>query len=148
MFLRVWAAAKPKYWIFGALTLKVKFSGTKGARTGLWGCIRALEGVYAQSILHCTDGLTSNCIHCILYPLRLKPPFPNDAQTLRSKASLKPNQILNWLKECQNRKYNLLNEQKSSFGNKMTKVALGLRTWVTACICEPKHANAARASET
>ena len=35
------------------------------------------------------------CRHRILYPLRLKPPFPNDAQTLRYKASLEPNQISN-----------------------------------------------------
>ena len=34
------------------------------------------------------------CRHRILYPLRLRPPFPNNAQTLRPKASLKPNQIL------------------------------------------------------
>ena len=31
------------------------------------------------------------CRHCILYPLQLRPPFPNDAQTLRPKASLEPN---------------------------------------------------------
>ena len=34
------------------------------------------------------------CRHRILYPLRLEPPFPNDARTLRPKASLEPNQIL------------------------------------------------------
>ena len=28
------------------------------------------------------------CRHCILYPLRLRPPFPNDMQTLRPKANL------------------------------------------------------------
>ena len=33
--------------------------------------------------------------HCILYPLRLEPPFPNDVQTLWPKASLEPNQISN-----------------------------------------------------
>ena len=33
--------------------------------------------------------------HRILYHLRLGPPFPNDAQTLRPKANLKPNQISN-----------------------------------------------------
>ena len=33
--------------------------------------------------------------HCILYPLRLRPPFPNDAQTLMAKASLELNQISN-----------------------------------------------------
>ena len=38
--------------------------------------------------------------HRILYPLRLRPLFPNDAQTLKPKASLEPNQILSWLKEC------------------------------------------------
>ena len=37
-------------------------------------------------------------------------------------------------------KYNLLNEQKSIFGNKMTKVALGLRMWVAAYVRKPKHA--------
>ena len=31
--------------------------------------------------------------HRILYPLRLGPPFPNDAQTIRPKANLEPNQI-------------------------------------------------------
>ena len=36
-------------------------------------------------------------------------------------------------------KNNLLNEQKSSFGNKMTKVALGPRTWATTCVHGPKH---------
>ena len=35
------------------------------------------------------------CRHCILYPLRLGPLFPNNAQTLKPKTSLKPNQILN-----------------------------------------------------
>ena len=79
--------------------------------------------------------------HCILYPLRLRPPFPNDTRILNPKASLKPNQILNWLEECQNVKYNLLNEKKKSiFGNKMTKVALNLHTWVVACVHWPKHA--------
>ena len=33
--------------------------------------------------------------HRILYPLRLGPPFPHDAQTLRPKVSIKPNQISN-----------------------------------------------------
>ena len=33
--------------------------------------------------------------HCILYPLRLRPPFLNDAQIPRRKASLEPNQMLN-----------------------------------------------------
>ena len=40
------------------------------------------------------------CRHRILYPLWLRPLFPNDAWTLRPKANLEPNQILNWLKEC------------------------------------------------
>ena len=35
----------------------------------------------------------------------------------------------------------MLNEQKSIFGKKMTKVALGLRTWVAACIRGPKYVN-------
>ena len=35
------------------------------------------------------------CRHCILYPLRLGPPFPNDARNLRPKASLEPNLTLN-----------------------------------------------------
>ena len=38
--------------------------------------------------------------HRILYPLRLELPFPNDARNLRPKASLKPNQISNWLEKC------------------------------------------------
>jgi len=33
--------------------------------------------------------------HLILYPLQLRPLFPNDAQTLRPKASLEPNPISN-----------------------------------------------------
>ena len=33
------------------------------------------------------------CRHCILYPLRLRPLFPNDARTLRPKIGLGPNQI-------------------------------------------------------
>ena len=37
--------------------------------------------------------------HCILYPLWLELPFPNDVQTLWPKASLEPNQISNWLEE-------------------------------------------------
>jgi len=41
-----------------------------------------------------------------------------------------------------NGKYNLLNEQESIFGKKMTKVALSLCTWVTACVHGPKHAYA------
>ena len=63
------------------------------------------------------------CRNRILYPLWLGPPFPNDAQALRPNASLEPNQISNWLEECGNGKYNLLNEQKSIFENKMTKVS-------------------------
>ena len=35
------------------------------------------------------------CRHRILYPLRLEPSFPNDTRTLRPKASLESNQILN-----------------------------------------------------
>ena len=38
--------------------------------------------------------------HRILYPLRPGPPFPKDAQTLRPKANLEPNQISNRLEEC------------------------------------------------
>ena len=63
------------------------------------------------------------CRHCILYPLWHGPPFPNDAQALRPNASLGLNQISNWLEECGNGKYNLLNKQKSIFENKMTKVS-------------------------
>ena len=37
--------------------------------------------------------------------------------------------------------------KKSIFGNKITKVAIGLFTWVAACIREVKHAYAARVSE-
>ena len=33
--------------------------------------------------------------YCILYPLRLRPPFPNDVEILRPKVGLGPNQILN-----------------------------------------------------
>ena len=79
------------------------------------------------------------CRHLILYPLRLRSPFPNDAQNVRPKASLEPNQIWNWLKECKNGKYNLLNKQKSIFGNKITKVALNACTWAAACVRGPKH---------
>ena len=35
-----------------------------------------------------------------------------------------------------------MNKQKSIFGNKMTKVALGMLTWVAACVRELKHAYA------
>ena len=35
-----------------------------------------------------------------------------------------------------------MNEQKSIFGNKMTKVALGLRMRVAAYVCKLKHAYA------
>ena len=31
------------------------------------------------------------CRHCILYPLRLEPPFPNDDSTLKPKVGLGPN---------------------------------------------------------
>ena len=34
------------------------------------------------------------CRHRILYPLRLGPPFPNNARTLRPNGSLEPNQLL------------------------------------------------------
>ena len=40
-----------------------------------------------------------------------------------------------------------LNEQKSIFGDKMTKVALGLCTWVTACVRRLKHAYVTKVSE-
>ena len=33
------------------------------------------------------------CKHCILYPLRLEPPFPNDVEILKPKVGLRPNQI-------------------------------------------------------
>ena len=39
--------------------------------------------------------LTNRYRHHILYPLRLGLPFPNDVRTLRPKASLEPNQMLN-----------------------------------------------------
>ena len=35
------------------------------------------------------------CKHRILYPLRLRPPFPNNAEILRPKVGLRPNQMLN-----------------------------------------------------
>ena len=41
----------------------------------------------------------------ILYPLQLKPPFPIDAEILRFKVVLGPNQMLNWLEKCWNEKY-------------------------------------------
>ena len=44
------------------------------------------------------------CRHCIFYPLQLGSPFPNYAWTLRPKASLEPNQILNLLDKCKNGK--------------------------------------------
>ena len=37
------------------------------------------------------------CRHLILYPLRLRPPFPNDAKILKPKVGLWPDQITNWL---------------------------------------------------
>ena len=42
-----------------------------------------------------TDQKRGICRNHILYPLRLGLQFPNDAQTLRPKASVEPNQILN-----------------------------------------------------
>ena len=42
-------------------------------------------------IFKCEDMIVARCKHCILYPLRLRPLFPNDAWTLRLKASLEPN---------------------------------------------------------
>jgi len=44
--------------------------------------------------------------------------------------------------EAEYEKHKLLNVQKSIFGNKMTKVALSLRTWVVACLRELNHAYA------
>ena len=41
------------------------------------------------------EPVIEDCRHRILYPLRLRLLFPNDARTLRPKASLEPNQILN-----------------------------------------------------
>ena len=35
------------------------------------------------------------CRYQILYPLRLRPPFPNDAKILRPNVGFRPNQILN-----------------------------------------------------
>ena len=35
------------------------------------------------------------CRHCILYPLQLESPFPNDTKILRLKVGLGPNQMLN-----------------------------------------------------
>ena len=40
------------------------------------------------------------CRHCILYPLRLGPLFPNAAEILRPKVGLGPNQITNSLERC------------------------------------------------
>ena len=42
-------------------------------------------------IVKCEDMIVTRCKHCILYPLRLGPLFPNDACTLRLKTSLEPN---------------------------------------------------------
>ena len=39
---------------------------------------------------------TCNYRQCILYPLRLGPPFPNDAEILRPKIGLGPNQMLKY----------------------------------------------------
>ena len=47
------------------------------------------------SLVKLTNQKRGICRHRILYLLRLKPPFPNDAQTLRPKASLEPNKISN-----------------------------------------------------
>ena len=87
-----------------------------------------------------TNQKRGTCRHLILYLIWIRPSFPNDAQTLRPKASVKPNQILNWLEECYNGKYSLSNEQKSNFGNRMTKVAISPCTGAVACVCGPKHA--------
>ena len=73
------------------------------------------------------------CRHRILYPLRLEPLFPNDTRTLRPKASLEPNQILNWLKVCLNGKCNLLNKQNLFLVIKWPK-------WPSTCVHGPKHA--------
>ena len=37
----------------------------------------------------------THCRHRILYPLRLEPSFPNDAEILKPKVDLGPNQITN-----------------------------------------------------
>ena len=105
-----------------------------------------------------TNQKRGTCRHLILYFIRIRPSFPNDAQTLRPKASVKPNQILNWLEECYNGKYSLSNEQKSNFGNRMTKVAISghqpmyggssLRMWAKACVHKHTPTYAARVSET
>ena len=44
--------------------------------------------------------------HRILYSLQLKPSFPINAEILRFKVVLGPNQMLNWLEKCWNEKYN------------------------------------------
>ena len=44
--------------------------------------------------------------YCILYPLRLGPPFPNDGKILKPKVGLGPDQIINWLEEGFYEKYN------------------------------------------
>ena len=59
------------------------------------------------------------CRHCILYPLQLGPPFPNDAKILRTKFDLGPNQIINWLEEGFYGKYSFfMNKIKLFLDNK------------------------------
>ena len=57
-------------------------------------------GLMEEKITHFPIKKSSNGIwlkqyyrHRILYPLRLKPPFPNDVRTLRPEVSLGPNQM-------------------------------------------------------
>ena len=52
------------------------------------------------SLAKLTNQKEGICWHRILYPLQLRSLFPDEAWTLRPKASLEPNQILSWLKEC------------------------------------------------
>ena len=63
--------------------------------------------------------IIGTCRHHILYPLWPSPLFPNNAEILKPKVGLGPDQILNWLEEVFYGKYNsFMNKIKLFLENK------------------------------
>ena len=73
------------------------------------------------------DNNVTHSKHLILYPLRLKPLFPNDNITLRPKVDLWPNLIKSWLKKS-------FLENKTYFGKEKLQETLSMCTQTYGCM--------------
>ena len=90
-------------------------------------------GSMEEKIIHFPIKKSSNgiwlkqyCRHCILYPLRLRPSFPNDIRTLKSEVGLRPNQMKIDLRKVFMEKITYFLEYKTIFGKERPRKPQGV----------------------